>query len=364
MKPGNQLLTSVLFWIIAFCLFGFFRFYGLDEAPEIQLNVDLVRFPWPILVVVGAITGLLYELIERRLRTRRFLQERPYWVTLAFKPLIYGFLALVITVIAGIVLNRFLYQKVNWQQVWEAATGKMFMVMLVFFLVTSFVISFLQIIRQYFGDRVLLNLVTGKYSRPFEEYRIFMFLDMRSSTTIAEDLGTIQYSRFVQDCFRDFTGVIEQHRPEVYQYVGDEVVLTWLPEVGLTNFNCIHTCYTFNTILQSRKEYYLQEYGVVPVFKAGAHIGRVRVAEIGVIRRDIAYHGDVMNTTARIQSQCNSLGYDLLISEALWKELPKRTKGLVFKPVADVTLKGKEFSVNLVGVETPGEFANADSGLS
>ena len=62
-----------------------------------------------------------------------------------------------------------------------------------------------------------------------------------------------------------------------------------------------------------------------------------------------------MNTTARIQSQCNSLGFDLLISEALWKELPKRTQGWTFKPVADVALKGKEFPVNLVGVETPAD---------
>lgn len=355
MKPGNQLLTSVLLWTVAFCLFGFFRFYGLDEAPEVELKVNLVRFPWPMLILVGAFTGVLYELIERRLRTRRFLQRQPYWVTLAFKPIIYGILALFIVFITGIGLNRIYYGQIRWEQVLGNVTGKIFWVVLVFFLVTSFVISFLQIIRQYFGDRVLLNLITGKYSRPFEEYRIFMFLDMRSSTTIAEELGTIQYSRFVQDCFRDFTSVIEKHRPEIYQYVGDEVVLTWLPEVGLEDFNCIHTCYAFNAVLQAKKEYYLEEYGIVPSFKAGAHIGRVRVAEIGVIRRDIAYHGDVMNTTARIQSQCNSLGFDLLISEALWKELPKRTQGWTFKPVADVALKGKEFPVNLVGVETPAD---------
>lgn len=294
----------------------------------------------------------MYELIERRLHSRRFLQQQPYWVTLAIKPLIYGMLVPLLIVISGIGINRFFYNEVKWAEIWEVATGKIFWVFFVFFLLTSFVISFLQIIRQYFGDRVLLNLITGKYYRPFEEYRIFMFLDMRDSTTIAEQLGTIQYSKFIQDCFRDFTQVIEKHQPEVYQYVGDEVVLTWMPEIGLTDFNCIWTCYTFNEVLQAKQDYYKNQYGVVPSFKAGAHIGRVRVAEIGVIRRDIAYHGDVMNTTARIQSQCRSLGYQLLISEALWKELPKKTEGLTFNQLINVSLKGKELPVNLVGVKT------------
>ena len=148
MKPGNQLLTSVLLWTVAFCLFGFFRFYGLDEAPEVELKVNLVRFPWPMLILVGAFTGVLYELIERRLRTRRFLQRQPYWVTLAFKPIIYGILALFIVFITGIGLNRIYYGQIRWEQVLGNVTGKIFWVVLVFFLVTSFVISFLQIIRQ------------------------------------------------------------------------------------------------------------------------------------------------------------------------------------------------------------------------
>lgn len=336
--------------MLAFSLFGFLRFYGLDESPEIEIKLNLIRFPWPLFLFVGAIAGVFYELIERRLHSRRFLQQRPYWVTLAIKPLIYGILAPILLIITGVALNAFVYGEINWEQIRGVSTGKIVWVFFIFFLITSFAISFVQIIRQYFGDRVLLNLITGKYYRPFEEYRIFMFLDMRDSTTIAEQLGTIQYSKFIQDCFRDFTHVIEKHHPEVYQYVGDEVVLTWTPEIGLTDFNCIWTCHTFNEVLQAKQDYYERQYGVVPSFKAGAHIGRVRVAEIGVIRRDIAYHGDVMNTTARIQSQCKTQGFQLLISEELWKELPKRTEGLQFNHLNNVLLKGKELPVNLVGV--------------
>lgn len=350
MKNGRRYLNSVLMWMAAFTLFGFFRFYGIDELPEIELKVSMLRFPWPVFLILGAVSGILYEFIEGRLHSRRFLQEQPYWVTLAIKPLIYGVLTQGVMLLAGFAVNRWLYREVNWAEMLDVMTGKLFWVFFLFFMLTSFVISFFQIIHQYFGKRVLLNLITGKYYRPFEEYRIFMFLDMRDSTTIAEQLGTIQYSKFIQDCFRDFTKVIEEHQPEVYQYVGDEVVLTWEPEAGLTDLNCIRASYTFNEVLQQKKNYYEQEYGLIPAFKAGAHIGRVRVAEIGVIRRDIAYHGDVMNTTARIQSQCNALGYELLISEALWKELPRRAAGFSFDKLSNVELKGKELPVNLVGV--------------
>jgi adenylate cyclase len=36
-----------------------------------------------------------------------------------------------------------------------------------------------------------------------------------------------------------------------------------------------------------------------------------------VIKKEIAYHSDVLNTAARIQGQCNPMGKTLLISERL-----------------------------------------------
>jgi adenylate cyclase len=334
----------------AFSLFGFFRFYGLEDEPNMEQELNVFHFPWPIFLLLGAIAGLMHAFIEGRMQSRHLLMRRPYWMILAIKVPIYGFLALLLIYAAGIGLNHFFFGQADWGVLWKVAQGKVFWVFLVFFLATSFLISFFQIIRQYFGDRVLFNLLGGKYYRPFEEYRIFLFVDMRNSTGIAEQLGTIQYSRFVQDAFRDFTRVIQRHRPEVYQYVGDEVVLTWQPEIGLKNYNCLHACFAFNEILQSKSDYYLAEYGIVPTFKAGGHIGRVRVTEVGVLHRAIAYHGDVMNTTARIMAQCNTLGYDLLISEQLWKELPKRETEWTFTQLGEATLKGKAFAVNLVGV--------------
>ncbi|RME98474.1 MAG: adenylate/guanylate cyclase domain-containing protein [Bacteroidetes bacterium] len=350
MERRKRYLTAVILWMIAFSLFGFLRFYGLADLPAIDVSVKQFYFPWPVFLLLGAITGVVYETIENRLRSRHLLMRRPYWMILAIKPPIYGLLALGLMLLGSISFNRIFYAGLPWHSIWEVVTGKVFWVFFVFFLVASFGISFFQIITQYFGGRVLTNLLLGKYYRPFEEYRIFMFLDMRDSTSIAEQLGTMQYSKFVQDAFRDFTPIIEQYHPEIHQYVGDEMVITWMPKPGLKNFNCIRTCYAYNALLRSKRKYYESEYGIVPRFKAGIHIGWVRVVEVGVHRRAIAYHGDVMNTTARIQSMCKVLGYEVLISEALWKELPEPDGSLAFEPLAEVILKGKASPVKLVGV--------------
>jgi len=54
------------------------------------------------------------------------------------------------------------------------------------------VVAVTQIMLQFntkFGEGNLFNMIRGKYQTPREEQRIFMFLDLNSSTTIAEKLG-------------------------------------------------------------------------------------------------------------------------------------------------------------------------------
>jgi adenylate cyclase len=54
--------------------------------------------------------------------------------------------------------------------------------------------------------------------------------------------------------------------------------------------------------------YYWGEYeGIVPEFKAGLHFGYVMVGEKGVVKREVAYSGNVLNIATRIQSKCNEI---------------------------------------------------------
>ena len=74
---------------------------------------------------------------------------------------------------------------------------------------------FILQVNDKFGQGVLISFLLGKYHRPKEDDRIFMFMDLKSSTTYAEKLGHIKYSQFIQDCFFDITDVITKYDAKI-----------------------------------------------------------------------------------------------------------------------------------------------------
>lgn len=199
----------------------------------------------------------------------------------------------------------------------------------------------------FFGGNNLMKLLTGKFYTPLEEERIFMFLDLKSSTQHAERLGHIKYSKMIQDCFNDL-GVVVENESEIYQYVGDEVILTWKLKDGLKNQNCLQAFYNFKNQLIKRSNHYQKQYDCQPQFKAGLHQGIVTVTEVGKYKKEIAYHGDTINTAARIQEKCNEFNEKLLISQELKEKL--QANGFEFKAMGSISLKGKSQEVMIHAV--------------
>ncbi len=203
-------------------------------------------------------------------------------------------------------------------------------------------------INDKYGPGELKKFLLGKYFYPKEEERIFMFLDLKGSTTIAEKLGENTYFNFIQKVFKDVTPVLLETKGEVYQYVGDEIVITWKIKPGSKDLNCIRCFQNIKKLLEHLAPAYREQFGAIPEFKAGLHVGRAIVGEVGVIKRDIAYSGDVLNTTARIQSRCNEFGATLLISEDLLSLFPKGA--VAANPIGEVALRGKSKAVGLYSI--------------
>lgn len=210
--------------------------------------------------------------------------------------------------------------------------------------------TFLVALRQVnllLGEGNLSRLLRGAFYSPREVVLIVMFLDLRDSTALAERLGHVRYSRLIQDCFDDL-GVVADNEARVYQYVGDGVVLTWSLTAGLRNQNCIAAWFRFVERLESRSAFYEGAYQCRPRFTAGAHVGIVTATEVGRFKKEIAYHGDTLNTAARIQAQCKVVERDFLISQALLEKLPE--KHLDFTNVGTFRLRGKDEDTTLVAV--------------
>ena len=84
--------------------------------------------------------------------------------------------------------------------------------------------------------------------------------------------------------------------------------------------------------------------------RAGIHCGPVIVGEMGDYKREIAFLGDTVNTTARIQEAGKEYKSDLLVSSEFLKKLSLACDCKVER-IGEIRLKGKEISVELFGIE-------------
>lgn len=344
-------MTAV--WTFAWLMFYFLRQYGIDEYPYVEFSKQPNRVVHIIVQTgIGLLTGILYSTTEL-LFERPYFQRRSYGQLILIKTAVYFLIAIVLMSAAVIGLQSLVHGERNWQKVGAWLMSINFFVALTYFMTVSLLISFIRQMNYKFGPGMLWNMLTGKYHKPREEERIFMFLDLKSSTTIAERLGHIRFSRFIQDCFYDLTEVVLRHKVDIYQYVGDEAILSWPMATGLEGNRCLHCYFDFLELLQEKAPYYEKEYGIQPFFKAGVHYGKVTVAEVGVIKKEIAYHGDVLNTAARIQGKCNELGQGLLVSGSLMDALQLDTQ-LASKPMSKVSLRGKVEETEIFGIEKGG----------
>jgi adenylate cyclase len=176
-----------------------------------------------------------------------------------------------------------------------------------------------------------------------------MFLDLKGSTSIAEKLTNKTYSAFIRDFFNDVSNAIILYRGEIYQYEGDGVIISW--PVRNSNLNCIRSFFKIQEILDHKKQHYLSEYAIVPEFKGAIHAGPVVVTEVGKQKKEIVFHGDVLNTTSRMQGKCNELGQDLLISEDLLEHLT-RIEDYRMEKKGAIEMRGKSKKLTLYGVQT------------
>ena len=92
----------------------------------------------------------------------------------------------------------------------------------------AFGLNFLFVLRTILGPRTLAALVTGRYQQPRSEERIVMFLDLLGSTPLAERLGDVAFHRFLNRVFFDITDPVLEAGGEIYRYVGDEIIITWV----------------------------------------------------------------------------------------------------------------------------------------
>lgn len=220
----------------------------------------------------------------------------------------------------------------------------------IFGTIASFFFSLIYSLQRILGQGTLAKLLMGSYHRPSEQQRVFMFLDVKSSTSIAEEIGNQKFMLLLNDFYNHISSAVIVTNGEIYKYVGDEIIVTWTMEKGIQNANCIQCFFEALAAMERNKNFYLAKYGFVPEFRAGIHGGTVVAGLLGANKAEIAYLGDVLNTASRIQAECREVNKQLLISGEIMSRIALPAH-LEARQLEKTRLRGKEQEVDLYSVD-------------
>lgn len=345
----NQLGIIILAWLVIGLIIAIYDHLvlhtgsALGPAPDYSFGIAVLRNMGP--GFIGALLGgsmLVFYVNDR-------FQDKPYAYTLLVVSGVFLFIVMLVALVMGITLVPLktglpLSHPVS-REAFRAFITDTYPIKngLAWAIVVGITQLMLQI-NSKFGHRTFWNIIRGKYNTPKEEQRIFMFLDLDHSTSIAEKLGNEAYHRLLKDFFADITEPIIENKGNIYQYVGDEVVVAWDYREGLESAHCLHCFFDIKWAISKKRELYVQRYGLVPTFKAGIHSGKVVAGEVGIVKRDITYSGDVLNTTSRILGKCSELREECIISGELFNLL-SNPAGFHSKMLGSIFLRGKQHEI-------------------
>jgi adenylate cyclase len=344
-------LVIAVIWTIVDTLYTVIR-YNLLDIQSRYLFFEYKDF-WSVLlrevVIFVMSAGIGYVLVFNFKRNSRnlplwfnFLAKTAVLVSLAFLMnfLIHFLYSLLISQLSPeYALRDFIYDTFNTFWLLEKLPS--------WFLIFFMAQLMIEIIEKY-SPGIFLDVFFGKYVNPRIEKRIIMFIDLKDSTPTAEKLGHKDYFRFIRDFIYFISIALIEFNGRIYQYVGDEIVVSWPFSTGNTK-KCMDALIEARKLLQKNGERFRRKYGIIPEFRVGIHVGEVTIGEIGLIKKDLAMSGDTMNTTARIRSACSELKQKFIVSKDFNDVID--LKAWQSESLGIVDLKGKDKGIELFALK-------------
>lgn len=327
----RRLLPIVLFYALSGSLAGviYVALNGMHSMAEL-LRGGIIGF------AIGTSIVIFENWVVGRPPHRWFL-ALPFLVGLLVRSIVYA-------VIASICLGYVAYTASPDPAMAKAyLMSTNYLVDIIFSFCIAVVLNFVNAMRELLGGRKFANVLAGRYHRPRQENRIFLFIDMKNTTGLAERIGDLAFHGMLAEFCEDVGRAILRHGGEIDRFVGDQVVATWSVRPGSSRAaaNCYRAIAEAKSILAARAKSYIAKYGAPADLRAGLHCGRVVAGELGVGRREIGFVGDAVNTAARIEQSCRAAGEDILASSELVALIPPPAD--LFSPLdlEPIPLRGK-----------------------
>ncbi|MEM9830531.1 MAG: adenylate/guanylate cyclase domain-containing protein [Bacteroidota bacterium] len=351
-KYPRQTDTALLIlgFVIGMNFLAYVKYAGVDWQYFYQIHPSfLLVTPTLEGLVLGTILVVMEYILFKQLYVRYSYSHA------LLMHLIIIAVVIAITLLVGELFNQVVFNKQRWDvalpTAWQFLQSPLSMSLFAYSLALATLLNFFRQLGNHFGHSIILDFITGKYVRPQEEHRTFMFLDLNQSTAIAEQLGHVKYSRLLNQCFNDLSEFILHYEADVYQYVGDEVVLTWRTDPAKEPIDIAGLYFHFREKLRQNAASYREKFGVAPQFKASVHTGLVSITRVGQHRKTLAYHGDVLNTAARLINICSRLKKDLLVTAASAPFI-QRIPHYRVNNVDTLLLRGKQQSTQVFEVQS------------
>jgi len=349
----NELKTIISFTLLGTLAGVIYPILTILLSRFVDLHLQTFLQPLRNGASIGFLIGFLasvfeVSLFEKDLQKLRFLYL--FFIRTMFYLIIISFSVMFVAAaeqsrLKGIEISDVIYT----DDYIDFISGTDFFKIIAFASVASIIVNFMRQMNRLIGHNVFLTYITGKYHHPVEEERIVMFLDLKSSTTIAEKLGHLKYHNFISEVFYDVTSPIVDCKGKIFQYVGDEIIITWKKNKAYCDKYCIKCFFEISKRLEELRKKYISKYGFFPKFKAAVHGGKIIIGETGLVKKELVFHGDVMNTTSRILNECNPLQKELLISEDIINNA-KNFDDFIVEAIGKYKLKGKQEEVELYSI--------------
>jgi len=295
------------------------------------------------LLIAGCISGI-ETFVLREGASMRLLARLPFVAVVALKTLAYG--GIIAVLVVG---TQFLVRMLPLQDHAAPLERNTNLVIIGFSLaMTAIFVTVLQV-AALLGRRTFRDLVLGRYRRPRAERRFFLFVDVVGSTAIAERLGPLQAHRFLAAVFSATAEPVAACRGEIYQYIGDEIVVTWTQAEGVADARPLRCFFLMEESLLQLKDQFRAEFSAEPGLRAALHLGEVIAGEVGEARRAIVFHGDVMNTASRLEQATRELGVRFIASADALQALGPQPE-MEFKDLGALALRGRKEPIRASGV--------------
>ena len=216
--------------------------------------------------------------------------------------------------------------------------------------VAALVLFYMQM-RLFIGGRTLKNIILGKYNSPKSENRIFMFVDVIGSTAAAQEIGDINFHKYLNRLFTLFDEPIVRLGGEVHSYVGDAIIVTWpLSSNPVKNARALLTAREIVELCRENAASISKQFGVKPEVRLAINGGPIVAGETGFSKRQITYLGDTINITSRIESLSKELGKDYLISTSLLDSMTM-PPNIQAHPLGEFPMKGVRHKMAISNLE-------------